>query len=124
MRLENFGCSFFDPLRTSERLTFWAGRRRERIRSGAQRLTGRPSGPVGRVERAGGARFRAVSPPLSSSRPNIVFVDVMKDNPWALALLAVKGFQFYRSLTGMYCGENAHPGRPDLLCAILGPEFG
>jgi hypothetical protein len=21
-------------------------------------------------------------------------------------------------------GENAHPGRPDLLCAILGPEFG
>ena len=41
----------------------------------------------------------------------------MKDNPWALALLAVKGFQFYRS-------ENAHPGRPDLLCAILGPEFG
>ena len=59
-----------------------------------------------------------------SSRRNVVFVDVMKDNPWALALLAVKGFQFYRSLTGMYCGENAHPGRPDLLCAILGPEFG
>ena len=24
VRLENFGCSFFDPLRTSERLTFWA----------------------------------------------------------------------------------------------------
>ena len=114
VRLENFGCSFFDPLRTSERLTFWAGRRRERIRSGAQRLTGRPSGPVGRVERAGARGFE---PFLLRSRRNIVFVDVMKDNPWALALLAVKGFQFYRS-------ENAHPGRPDLLCAILGPEFG
>ena len=24
VRLENFGCSFFDPLGTSERLTFWA----------------------------------------------------------------------------------------------------
>ena len=67
---------------------------------------------------------RGFEPFLLRSRRNIVFVDVMKDNPWALALLAVKGFQFYRSLTGMYCGENAHPGRPDLLCAILGPEFG
>jgi len=60
---------------------------------------------------------RGFKPFFLRSRRNIVFVDVMKDNPWALALLAVKGFQFYRS-------ENAHPGRPDLLCAILGPEFG
>lgn len=61
---------------------------------------------------------------LLHSRRNVVFVDVMKDNPRARGLVAEKGFQFSRSLTRMYRGENAHPGRPDLLCAILGPEFG
>jgi len=49
---------------------------------------------------------------------------VVTDNAWARALLAAKGFQFSRSLTRMYRGENAHPGRPEFLCAILGPEFG
>jgi len=60
---------------------------------------------------------------LRSRRP-VVFADVLRDNAWALALLAARGFQFSRSLTRMYRGENAHPGRPDLLGAILGPEFG
>jgi hypothetical protein len=78
-----------------------------------------------RVERSGGTTdFRALSPPLWRSRCNVVFVDVMKDNPRALALLPEKGFQFSRSLTRMYRGENAHRGRPDLLYAILGPGFG
>jgi GNAT superfamily N-acetyltransferase len=58
-----------------------------------------------------------------SLRP-VVFVDVLRDNAWAPALLADRGFQFSRSLTRMYRGENAHPGRPELLGAILGPEFG
>jgi len=61
---------------------------------------------------------------LLRSRRQVVFVDVVRDNPWAPALLAAKGFQFSRSLRRMYRGENAHPGRPDFLCAILGPEFG
>jgi GNAT superfamily N-acetyltransferase len=61
---------------------------------------------------------------LLRSRRQVVFVDVVRDNPWAPALLAANGFRFSRSLTRMYRGENAHPGRPDLLCAILGPEFG
>lgn len=60
---------------------------------------------------------------LRSRRP-VVFVDVLRENAWAPALLAARGFQFSRSLTRMYRGENAHPGRPDLLGAILGPEFG
>ena len=60
---------------------------------------------------------------LRSRRP-IVFVDALRDNAWAPALLAARGFQFSRSLTRMYRGENTHPGRPDLLGAILGPEFG
>jgi ribosomal protein S18 acetylase RimI-like enzyme len=61
---------------------------------------------------------------LLRSRRQVAIVDVARDNPWASALLAAKGFQFSRSLTRMYRGENAHPGRPDLLGAILGPEFG
>ncbi len=61
---------------------------------------------------------------LRRSRRPVVFVDVLRDNAWAPALLAANGFQFSRSLTRMYRGENAHPGRPDLLGAILGPEFG
>jgi GNAT superfamily N-acetyltransferase len=61
---------------------------------------------------------------LRRSRRPVVFVDVLRDNAWAPALLAARGFQFSRSLTRMYRGENAHPGRPDLLGAILGPEFG
>ena len=60
---------------------------------------------------------------LRSRRP-VVFVDVLRDNVWAPALLAARGFQFSRRLTRMYRGENAHPGRPHLLGAILGPEFG
>jgi predicted N-acetyltransferase YhbS len=61
---------------------------------------------------------------LLCSRRDVVFVDVVKDNPWAPGLLVKKGFTFSRALTRMYRGENAHPGRPDLVCAILGPEFG
>jgi len=61
---------------------------------------------------------------LLRSRRDVVFVDVVKDNPWAPRLLMEKGFEFSRALTRMYRGENAHPGRPDLVCAILGPEFG
>jgi len=61
---------------------------------------------------------------LLRSQRQVVFVDVVADNPWAPALLAAKGFQFSRNLTRMYRGENAHPGRPHFLCAILGPEFG
>jgi ribosomal protein S18 acetylase RimI-like enzyme len=61
---------------------------------------------------------------LLHSQRDVVLVDVVKDNPWASGLLIEKGFGFTRPLTRMYRGENAHPGRPDLVCAILGPEFG
>jgi len=61
---------------------------------------------------------------LLRSRRRVIYVDMVKDNPWAAALLAAKGFQFSRKLTRMYRGKNAHPGRPGFLCAILGPEFG
>ena len=53
-----------------------------------------------------------------------IFVDAMRNNPWAMKLLREHGFQNSRSLTRMYRGHNDFPGRPELLGAILGPEFG
>jgi GNAT superfamily N-acetyltransferase len=53
-----------------------------------------------------------------------VFVDAVRENPWAPPLLREKGFQPARPLTRMYRGRNDFPGRPDLQGAILGPEFG
>lgn len=61
---------------------------------------------------------------LRSSRRETVFVDVVKDNAWGPELVSQAGFRFSRTLTRMHRGENSHPGRVDLLGAILGPEFG
>lgn len=58
-----------------------------------------------------------------SSRETIV-VDCLKSNNSAADLLRSCGFTYSRPLTRMYRGPNAYPGRPELLCAILGPEFG
>jgi len=54
----------------------------------------------------------------------VVVVDILKANTVASELLMSFGFNYSRGLTRMYRGRNAHPGRPELLCAILGPEFG
>lgn len=61
---------------------------------------------------------------LRTSRREIVFVDVVKDNAWGPELACQAGFRFSRTLTRMHRGENPKPGRVDLLGAILGPEFG
>jgi GNAT superfamily N-acetyltransferase len=61
---------------------------------------------------------------LSRSERELVFVDCLPQNPWAIPLVKNRGFQFSRPLTRMFRGANKYPGRPDLLCAILGPEFG
>ena len=61
---------------------------------------------------------------LSRSAGRGVFVDCLKSNPFASRLLRTAGFEFVRPLTRMVRGVNAYPGRPELLCAILGPEFG
>ena len=58
-----------------------------------------------------------------SSRDHIV-VDYMKSNAVAGELLRRFGFEYSRPLTRMYRGPNAHPGQPEKLCAIMGPEFG
>jgi GNAT superfamily N-acetyltransferase len=61
---------------------------------------------------------------LARSPREVVVVDIVKSNAVARQLLMSFEFCFSRGLTRMYRGRNDHPGRPELLCAILGPEFG
>ena len=61
---------------------------------------------------------------LHRSSRELVFVDCLKQNPWAVPLVRTRGFEFSRPLTRMFRGTNRYPGRSELLCAVLGPEFG
>jgi len=61
---------------------------------------------------------------LARSRRELVVADCSMSNAFAARLLREFGFTSTRPLTRMYRGANRFPGRPDLLCAILGPEFG
>lgn len=61
---------------------------------------------------------------LHRSSRELVFVDCLRQNSWAVPLLRRRGFEFSRPLTRMFRGTNQYPGRPELLCAVLGPEFG
>lgn len=53
-----------------------------------------------------------------------VIVDCVKANPFATELLQTRRFEFARPLTRMFRGQNKYPGRPEFVCAIVGPEFG
>jgi GNAT superfamily N-acetyltransferase len=61
---------------------------------------------------------------LRRSGCETIFVDCLRETPFARPLLHQRGFRFSRPLTRMYRGPNTYPGRPELLCAALGPEFG
>ena len=61
---------------------------------------------------------------LRRSRREAVFVDALKERRFAGEMLLARGFKVSRPLTRMVRGPNDHPGRPKMLCAILGPEFG
>ena len=58
------------------------------------------------------------------SRRETIFADCFMDNPFARRLLEERKFQSARPLTRMVRGTNQDPGRPELICAALGPEFG
>jgi GNAT superfamily N-acetyltransferase len=58
-----------------------------------------------------------------SARP-LVFVDCVRDNPWARRLAAARGFTLSRPLTRMYRGANVMPDATNFLGAIVGFEFG
>jgi GNAT superfamily N-acetyltransferase len=61
---------------------------------------------------------------LRQSARATVVVDCLNSNTTATEILRNAGFSVARPLTRMYRGPNAFPGRPELLCAIVGPEFG
>ncbi len=61
---------------------------------------------------------------LRRSTRDTVFVDCLVANPWARPLLRARGFELSRPLTRMFRGPNADPGKPQMVCAVLGPEFG
>jgi GNAT superfamily N-acetyltransferase len=61
---------------------------------------------------------------LRRSLRETVIVDAMKSNRMAGEILHESGFSVARPLTRMYRGANSFPGKPNLLCAIVGPEFG
>jgi GNAT superfamily N-acetyltransferase len=61
---------------------------------------------------------------LTRSTRETLVVDCLKQHNTAISLLKSCGFTYSRLLTRMYRGTNAYPGRPEVLCAILGPEFG
>ena len=61
---------------------------------------------------------------LEQSVRESVIADCRAANPFVKKLLQANGFAFARPLTRMFRGKNAFPGISELVCAILGPEFG
>ncbi|PYV19769.1 MAG: hypothetical protein DMG21_00535 [Acidobacteria bacterium] len=61
---------------------------------------------------------------LRRSARQTIFVDLVKAHPLAEKILRSRGFVFSRPLARMVRGPNTHPGCPELLSAVLGPEFG
>jgi ribosomal protein S18 acetylase RimI-like enzyme len=61
---------------------------------------------------------------LTRSSRETLIVDCLTANAMAIELLRSHGFVHSRLLTRMFRGPNAHPGNPESLCAIVGPEFG
>jgi GNAT superfamily N-acetyltransferase len=76
------------------------------------------------VARNEDAASRLLDAFLSRSGKDLIFVDCAQSNPWAIPLVKNRGFEFSRPLTRMFRGTNKYAGRPELVCGVLGPEFG
>jgi GNAT superfamily N-acetyltransferase len=76
------------------------------------------------VARDEGAAARLLNSFLLRSSRELIFVDCLRLNSWAVPLVKARGFEFSRPLTRMFRGANEYPGQVELLCASLGPEFG
>lgn len=61
---------------------------------------------------------------LAASSRETQIADCLSAHADAGDLLKSFGFNYSRPLIRMFRGSNNYPGRPELLCAILGPEFG
>ncbi len=76
------------------------------------------------VARNADAAERLLNSFLLRSSRELIFVDCLRLNPWAVPLVKARGFEFSRPLTRMFRGTNGYAGQAGLLCASLGPEFG
>ena len=61
---------------------------------------------------------------LARLRGAPVFLDVCLRNSSAREVVERAGFQFQRKLTRMHLGPNCHPGTPEKVFGIAGPELG
>ncbi|MGH9407122.1 MAG: GNAT family N-acetyltransferase [Terriglobia bacterium] len=61
---------------------------------------------------------------INHSAREFLMADCLKTNPFACELLRSAGFEFSRALTRMVRGADYSKRRSELVCAILGPEFG
>jgi GNAT superfamily N-acetyltransferase len=61
---------------------------------------------------------------LARSVRDTIIVDCPSHNIAVKRALQSRGFVVSRPLTRMFRGDNQFPDRPDLLCGIMGPEFG
>jgi len=61
---------------------------------------------------------------LAQSSRETVVTDCCTANAFIKGILRARGFEYSRRLTRMFRGRNQYPGRPEMVCAILGPEFG
>ncbi len=71
-----------------------------------------------------GAAGSLFSGMLSRLSGDPVFVDICCRSKISRSLVEEAGFRFQRELTRMYLGPNRHPGLPELVCGISGPELG
>ena len=53
-----------------------------------------------------------------------VIIDILSENAWVRELVQRAGLVQQRTLTRMYQGPNATPGRPQSIVALAGPEVG
>lgn len=61
---------------------------------------------------------------LGIRKPDRVFIDILEPNPHVRSLLESIGFQQQRPFIRMYKGRNFHPGKPELIYGMSGPELG
>ncbi|MBD3268204.1 GNAT family N-acetyltransferase [bacterium] len=57
-------------------------------------------------------------------QPERIFIDIIEPNPHALNMLSNLGFTLQRPFIRMFRGQNADPGKPELVYSMSGPELG
>ncbi|MFB3788057.1 MAG: GNAT family N-acetyltransferase [bacterium] len=61
---------------------------------------------------------------LDFRKPERIFVDIVHPNPHATVLLESRGFRQQRPFIRMFRGVNRHPGTPERVYGMSGPELG